>query len=153
MNILNLNNLIDSLNNNYVDGSIKNFVDILSDYNGVDWQKYISFKEESYSKNLIYKNDKFDMYLVCWKSDDKTPLHDHSKNGCVFKVLQGKINEYLYCPDSLKKQCKNEFSKNNTSYIDNENHYHVMHNESNEITISLHIYSPPNYKIKIYKNN
>jgi cysteine dioxygenase len=152
-NITNLTDMIASLNDTYSnleDKSIESFTQIMKCYNGTDWQKYVTCKDDSYSKNLIYKNDDFDVYLVCWKTNDKTPIHDHSQYGCVYKILQGQINELKYDPKSLKNISKNTLKPDTVNYIHNDESYHVMDNVFNKLAISIHIYSPPKYKMNIY---
>ena len=74
------------------------------------------------------------------------------KNGCLFKVLKGNIEESKYNMNSLEEFEKVNYKVGNTSYISNDKYYHSMKNIDNEISVSLHIYSPPNYIIKSFNN-
>ena len=64
-----------------------------------------------------------------------TKYHNHPKNGCVLKVLQGQLLE---------------INKNNMLTLNKDNVGIKLHNEfhrilANEQSYSLHYYSPPNF--------
>ena len=82
--------------------------------------------------------------------NQKSTIHNHSENGCLFKILKGNIQENHYNTDNLKKISQKILSINDVNYISNNMYYHQMINLDNDITVSLHIYSPPNYKIKSF---
>ena len=44
----------------------------LENYNEDDWKKYIKFSDDHYKRNLIVSTDYTDVYLICWKKDQKT---------------------------------------------------------------------------------
>ena len=33
------------------------------------------------------------MFLLCWTPGQSSKIDDHSKNGCIMKVLDGNIND------------------------------------------------------------
>ena len=89
------------------------------------------------------------MYLITWQKDSISKIHDHSENGCLMKILEGKISENLY--DSNLNHIKNNiYYKDNIAYIDNLIGYHSIKNIHTKPSYSLHIYSPTNYKTKYY---
>ena len=47
-----------------------------------DYSKF-SPKSSSYSRNRIFNNESFEILILAWNKDSKTPLHDHPENGCV----------------------------------------------------------------------
>ena len=47
-------------------------------YDNDDWKKYINFSNQKYIRNLIFRNDKFEMYVICWNNNQSSPIHDHS---------------------------------------------------------------------------
>ena len=64
----NLNLLIKTINKigvnkNTLSKKIKN---IVGQYNGKDWGKYIVNTDDNYYKNLIYNNDDYEMFVVSW---------------------------------------------------------------------------------------
>jgi len=91
------------------------------------------------------------MYIITWNKCKESPIHDHSKNGCIYKILHGTLIEELY-NNNLKIIQKNILHKDTIKYIDNKIGYHKIINPTDDISVSLHIYSPPNYKTKYYSN-
>ena len=71
-------------------------------------------------------------------------------NGCLLKVLEGELEEFLY-NKNLKLRTKSKIKKNTINYMNNNIGYHRITNNNNINAFSLHIYSPPNHKT-IYFN-
>ena len=92
----------------------------------------------------------FDVYYFKWQPFNRTTIHDHAKNGCLSKILSGDLTELIYDRENLKRPIKFVHHKlNNVNYIDNKIGYHKIKN-NDDITISLHIYSPPKFKTKYF---
>lgn len=117
---------------------------IVKKYKGIDWIKYIKYTDCTYHRIRLdhLSNRKFEMYLICWKPEQSSPIHDHSENGCIMKVLDGSLKETLYDYD-LKSQNETIINKNYISFINNHIGLHKI--EAIDFSVSLHIYSPPNY--------
>ena len=133
-----------NLNNN-----IKNILNILMEYNGIDWKKYIQYNNSNiYNRNVVYQDSDFEIVIITWNKNSKSEIHDHCKNGCAFKLLQGNLKEDIY--DSKLNKIESEIIlPNNISFINNNMGYHRIINQD-VLSVSMHIYSPPNYKCKIY---
>lgn len=118
---------------------------ILSEYHGDDYKKYLQFDEEKYARNYVINTELFDVLILCWRPGQKTMLHGHPKDGCFVKILQWEITETLYNADKkpLRTSVMREWE---TMYNHDSIGYHILENASNRDTVSLHIYSPGNYK-------
>ena len=136
MLLLQLFNTIDKNLKNGI--KLKNMIEILKNYNGSDWKEYIKLNKIRYNRNIVYKNNNLELIIVTWNKNQSTEIHEHPKNGCLFKILQGNIDEYLY-NDKIQF---NNYKINDIKYIDNSIGKHKMINDD-EICISLHLYSPP----------
>ena len=119
----------------------------INNYESNDYLKYLTFDSKTYKKNLVYRNDDFEIFVVGWKSKQSAPIHNHSENGCLFKILKGSIIEQCYNHD-IELIGHNLLVKDMAKYIDNKRCYHSMNNISLSETVSLHIYSPPNFEIE-----
>ena len=124
---------------------LKSLTNIVSGYNSDDWKKYIKINQKCYNRNIIKKNDTMELVIITWNVGQKTERHAHPEGGCVFKVLQGDINEQFYQTMNSNENVKhlNKYKKNDVAYIDNTIGYHLVHNNYKDICVSLHIYSPP----------
>ena len=121
-------------------------------YNGNDWKKYINFKNDTYNKELIYRNNYFEMVLISWNKNQISPIHDHPNNGCVLKIMDGVLIEEKYKKKNKEIELLNisKYEKNSVSYMIGDKILHKIIN-LDQPTNSLHIYSPPNYIINKYK--
>ena len=116
---------------------------LLNNYKSNDWIKYINFDIENYKKNLVYRNNDFEIFVTCWLPNQETKIHNHSKNGCLIKILEGNMKEITYNTGSHKVIGENIMKTNDIRYIDDSICYHKMINNTEFNCISLHIYSPP----------
>jgi cysteine dioxygenase len=112
---------------------------ILSSYNSNDWKQYIFFDKQEYKKNLVYRDNNFEMFVVCWFPNQETKIHNHPEGGCLLKILEGNINEELYDKNFVLQE-NNNLVMSDVRYIDDSIGIHKMKNNK-ENTISLHIYS------------
>jgi len=78
------NQLSNQLNNNQ---KLDSLVYLVKNYNGNDWKDYVSFNQEKYKKNLVIKNDKLEIFVICWNNNQKSCIHNHTTNGCIMKIL------------------------------------------------------------------
>ena len=110
----------------------------LNSFHSNEWIQYLKFNHQKYSRNLVFENDFYKMYVLCWLPRQKTPIHDHPGNGCMFKIVQGELEETLYDGNSNLLATKTHYVDDFTSI---KNKLHAMENKSNNYSVSLHIYS------------
>lgn len=109
-------------------------------------QKYSCYVNQDITRFKLYeKKDVFEIKLIAWKPKAVSTVHDHSKYGCIYYMLQGSLNEKRYHTNTFIEYSHNELKKGDINYIDNTIGYHSMSNQSELNSYSLHIYSPPNY--------
>ena len=87
------------------------------------------------------------MILICWSSNSESKIHDHPEKGCILQLFEGVLEEHLYDSD-LNLIKLTTINSNNTSYMDNNIGFHKI--KCIEKAMSLHIYSPPNHKMRIF---
>ena len=108
-----------------------------------DIEDYIQFSEEKYTRHLIYKDDNFELLLMCWKSGQKAPIHGHEGEKCFMRVEKGALqftNYNLVSTDPLK------LTKIESLKGEVENIY-------NEDSITFHIYAKPYSACDVYDIN
>ena len=121
--------------------SLKTLQKIVETYNGNDYLNYVKDNDKKYNRNTVFINENLELVVITWLPNQHTTFHKHPKNGCIFKVLEGKITENLINLNDDK--INSIYQKNDISYIDNLIGIHKMNNNFNKRCISLHIYSPP----------
>lgn len=113
-------------------------------FNIEDFNNNITFKKNDYNKNILYRDDKYEIILICWDANCQTKIHNHPKNGCIMKILKGTLIEECFNEKNLNNIKCNTYYENDVSYIHDIMYLHKIIN-SNQKSISLHIYSPPNF--------
>ena len=135
-----------SYNNNLFD-----LIPLVVKYNidNIDWKKYVKFNKSYYNRIKLeeYSNNMFEFVLICWLPKQKSLIHNHPTNGCIMKILEGNIEETLY-DNNMNITSINMYVTNDTTYIDNNKGIHKINPLDKSVT--LHIYSPPNYIFKKY---
>ena len=104
--------------------------------------------EKGYQKNLIFRNNLYDIFIFNWTPMSKTKIHNHAKNGCIMKILDGELTNTIY-NKNLEKINENSMIKNDVNFISDDIGYHSISNV-NYNSMSIHIYSPPNHVTKYY---
>lgn len=142
--------LANKINQEFNDGKqLENMGNLLKEYDGTDWSDYVKFSEISYNRNLVFRNDIFEIMVICWNYDQHSCIHDHPNNGCFLKALQGDLIEECYeiVNGKLIVINKNNLSIGSIAYQKGTTGIHrIINPYSNKRAITLHIYSPPNYK-------
>lgn len=133
-------------NNNDLD-RMKSFYD---DYNGNDWNQYVHFDEDKYNRTIVYKSEYIDLYIISWKMNQGSKIHDHSDHGCIVKILRGKLHETLYKNINGKIEFISEKinNQNDISYRKGNMYLHKI--TALEDSVSIHIY-PKNYVMHTYE--
>ncbi|KAI9145498.1 RmlC-like cupin domain-containing protein [Paraphysoderma sedebokerense] len=125
-----------------------------------DWEKYALFDSCRYTRNLVDDgNGKFNLLILCWNSNQSSPIHDHAKSHCCMKMLDGELVETRYDwpngPASLKETDEvmdpvgmkvtqtTVLQKDQVAYIHDKIGIHRVSNPSSKPAISLHLYTPP----------
>lgn len=59
---------------------------------------YVYWNDSFYTRNLIYRDDLFEVLALCWRPGQKTPIHSHNGQLGWILTLQGEvmIHEYRY---------------------------------------------------------
>ena len=114
-----------------------------------EFDKYIFENKNQHSKIKIFENDILDVYIITWYLKAKSKIHDHAFNGCWLKVLNGKLEENVY-DTNLNLVKTKTLDEGFISFISDNIGYHNISNSSNEIALTIHIYSPKNHITKYF---
>ena len=133
-------NINNKIKNNH---NLKNLEKMVQEYNGSDWRNHVLFSKETYGRDIIYRNETMEMIIISWNNNQISGIHDHPKNGCLMKILQGELEEHIYNDNLETIDIKNR-KKGSVGYIAGTSGLLNIVNKDNK-TVSLHIYSPPNY--------
>jgi cysteine dioxygenase len=127
----------------FTDDRIKN---LINSYNEDDWKSYVIKHDSKYNKIKVFETELFDIYVIVWNANQQSKVHNHSSNGCWLKILEGKVEEKIY-NDKFELLKYNIQNRGEISFIKDDIGYHSIKNINNYISVSLHIYNPPNFTI------
>jgi cysteine dioxygenase len=119
--------------------------------NSLDLQTYLPkarFEDSKYVKILLEQTADYEIFMICWKAGQSTPIHDHPEGGCWMRVVSGELEETEYAMPTVWKMGTHRLTVGDVGY---KQGYVVLHSiRAIEDTISLHLYSPPRYKANTY---
>ncbi|HEX3467845.1 MAG TPA: cysteine dioxygenase family protein [Candidatus Elarobacter sp.] len=52
---------------------------------------YLTWSTGRYTRNLIVRDDPFELVAICWDNGARSAIHDHADSDCAFVVQSGEI--------------------------------------------------------------
>jgi len=116
--------------------------------------KYFFWSTDHYTRNLIYKDPRFEMMAVCWESGQASQVHNHADQKCWMIVPVGRLRGQNFAVteiDESRSHCRLretdafELSDCLAAKVELEEPIHQILNleEYGERAVSVHIYSKP----------
>ena len=115
-------------------------------------KKYIFFRKNFYTRNLIHREKDFEILTICWPKQTDAPIHGHEGEKCWARVEKGNLhigNYQMLSNSPLKLNMINELSCD-AGYLDGPADIHSVKNISEDFSTSLHIYAKPYEACDIY---
>lgn len=115
---------------------------------------FFFWSEKFYTRNLIFKDERFELMALCWNKGQVSKIHNHAGQMCWMTVPIGKLRGQNFRAleiDETRDFCKLEetdifnLSDCLAAKVELEQPIHQILNlpEFNERAVSLHIYSKP----------
>lgn len=112
---------------------------------------YIQFKDASYARNVLYRDDKFEAICLCWEPGQGTAVHNHGGSYGVVHVFEGAlaIDTYMRIDDRSEAdraelQCVVTcHAPAGALVLDRVGSTHRLVNRSPRKAVSLHFYAGP----------
>jgi len=117
---------------------------------------FVFFREETYGRNLIFKNEHFELLTLTWLPQQRTPIHDHAGQRCWMLMQMGTLTfknfQKIDCDESPLVPCGNceTRSAGDAVYIDDGIGLHSIANASVRPAVTLHLYAGPVERCRIY---
>lgn len=116
--------------------------------------KYFFWNPDFYTRNLIYKDARFEMMAICWDKGQVSRVHNHSDQKCWMTVPVGKLLGQNFAVEEIDESsgyCKLKetdtfcLSDCLAAKVELEEPIHQILNlpEYDERAVSIHIYSKP----------
>jgi len=116
-------------------------------------RKHIGYAEDGYQRNVLKKNENYELVAISWTPGQATPIHDHMGSDCAFLIVEGTSTETIYVtnsegfavPQSVRTYAAGEVCASSEPDI------HRISNEESCELINLHVYTPPLSEFGIYQ--
>ncbi len=116
--------------------------------------RYFHWNPDFYTRNLIFKNERFEMMAICWESGHLSRVHNHAEQKCWMTVPVGRLRGQNFAVDEIDESrgfCKLietdsfELADCLAAKVELEEPIHQILNlaEYGQRAVSLHIYSKP----------
>jgi len=133
--------------------------ELLAGYAGTesDWQAVTFFADHGYTRNLVAREERFELLLLAWGAGQESPIHNHEGQDCWMGVVEGQIEEVRYCkPEEvgsgpLEPRGSQIFSQGEVAFIRDEIGLHLVRSGSpDRPAVSLHLYASPYDQCNVY---
>lgn len=115
---------------------------------------YFFWSDTCYTRNLIFKDDRFELMAICWESGQVSRVHNHSDQKCWMTVPVGRLKGQNFAVaeiDEDKGYCRLvetdafELSDCLTAKVELEEPVHQILNlaDYGQRAVSIHVYSRP----------
>ncbi|MBK7707141.1 MAG: cysteine dioxygenase family protein [Acidobacteria bacterium] len=116
--------------------------------------RYLFWSDKFYTRNLIYKDARFEVMALCWEKGQVSRVHNHADQKCWMSVVSGKLRGQNFAIDEIDEKrghCKLretdrfDLSECLAAKVELEEPIHQILNlaDFGERAISIHVYSKP----------
>ncbi len=124
---------------------------LLGDYaaSASDWRTCALFCDRHYTRNLVAREARFELMVLCWSAGQESAIHNHEGQDCWMAVLDGEIEEVRYPFPSgdgtapLRPQTSLRFQQGQVAFIRDEMGLHLVRPARPAPGVTLHLYSSP----------
>jgi len=112
-----------------------------------DLRAFVQYDPIHYRRNLVAEGRWYSLLVLCWRSGQRSPIHDHAQSTCAFKVLTGVCSETAYafspCGQVYPLQTTEQLAGAIVATQDTDTHQVSNLQPEGRGLVTLHIYSPP----------
>lgn len=119
-----------------------------------DLAGWVHFAARSYQRNLVRAGQWYQMWVMCWRNGQRSPIHDHTGSVCGVRVLAGTatVTGFEFAPNGQIKATGSCECPPGTVVATADSDLHQVSNlqAGNADLITLHVYSPPLLRMSTY---
>lgn len=116
-----------------------------------DWREFAYYEDSRYTRNMLFRNEDFELLLLCWGPGMQSPIHSHMGQNCWMAVLDGDIEEvHFRTPGGgqggpLEQGRVTTLEQGRVAYISDDIALHLVRptRASSQGGATLHLYSKP----------
>lgn len=118
-----------------------------------EFQRYYSWSDDKYARNVLARNDEFEVLLICWENGQSSPIHDFDAQEAWIHPVEGMLREECFKinpnDDRLEKVSSVLLGTDEFSYMKQVG-IHRYSNANNARSVSLNVYRKPVNKWQVY---
>ena len=140
--------LINYLNGLDARASIARLQELLtaSDATLDDVRDFVRFEPGHYQRNLVCQGPWYELLVICWRSGQRSPIHNHARSTCGLKVLSGICTETYFAPSpcgQVVALSSHELTAGAVCASEDEDTHQVSNLQApGTDLVTMHIYSP-----------
>ena len=104
------------------------------------WQPLVVIDRERRRYELLYEDDRVDIWVLSWMPGQRTGFHDHDRSDVALVCTQGELDEGSLVIDAEAETVR---MTPGVSRIGPAGYIHAVAHRAGEPAISIHAYSPP----------
>ena len=115
---------------------------------------FVHFSEERYLRNLLHAGPSYQALVICWRSGQRSPIHDHRGSSSAVKIILGVATEtqFAVAPNGMIYATGSRQLTTGHACASQDADIHQLSNlqPSGHDLVSLHLYSPPLFRMHMY---
>ena len=117
-------------------------------------ETYCTWDDENYVRNVLARNDEFEILLICWEEGQSSPIHDFNSQEAWIHPVHGWIKEERFKINPgddirLERVSSVLLGTEEYSYM-NQVAIHRYSNAEEGRSVSLNVYSRPVTEWRVY---
>jgi cysteine dioxygenase len=108
---------------------------------------HVRYAERTYRRNLVRATDWYNLWVLCWRNGQRSPIHDHRGSSCAVRVLEGMMTEtvFEFAPNGhVKALFSRDLAPGSVVGSEDTDLHQVSNLQAGDADlVTLHIYSPP----------
>lgn len=105
-------------------------------------RRWHQFSQGNYARNLVYRDDRFEILCLCWGPGQETIMHGHGESVGAIRVVLGAAFE-LCQEDGIEEPRRYTHATGVVGRVGRGLVHKVGNAHPTENLITLHVYSPP----------
>lgn len=119
-----------------------------------DLAEFVRFSDQGYAHNLIRGGRWYQVWVLCWKNGQRSPIHDHRGSSCGVRVLRGTLTQtdFIFAANGhVKATGSEDFEPGSVlGSLDTDMHQVSNLQAGDADLVTLHVYSPPLLRMGTY---
>ena len=109
-------------------------------------RSFTRFSDERYVRNLMWQSPHYQALVLCWRSGQRSPIHDHVGSACVVRVFEGIAMETVFqraANGMIYATASRELLPGQVTASEDSDIHQMSNLQAYDDLVTLHVYSPP----------